>query len=462
MKRSMRTRLFLILLVTSGVVWFSAVIWIFLSTRAEVESVLDSRLVEAANMVSSLVDKQDVDAATRAVGTASHGEARGRPSYERQLSCQIWSFEGNLLSRSDSAPQGALTEAKAGFSQTEIDGERWRVYAVENKALGVRVLVGDNLHTRDGLVNDVIKGLLLPALLMAPLLAGLIWLSVGTGLAPLRRMADRLEARTASDLVAMPSDDATAETAPLIRALNSLFERVAVARERERNFTAFAAHELRTPLAGIKTQAQIAIVSGDPKIREKALHQIVHPVTRTGRLVRQLLDMASVEATGEMEQSGRCAPGRLLAALKDELTPRGGPAPVIVISEELFRLEIDMNADLFTLAARNLIENAILHAGHSSTIACRCLSDGDSVEITIDDDGPGIAAGDLARVTERFFRAGNKVAVGSGLGLSIAELAVARGRAKLELSNREPVGLSARMIFDRRYVTWESTLANTA
>jgi two-component system sensor histidine kinase QseC len=259
----------------------------------------------------------------------------------------------------------------------------------------------------------------------------------------------------------MPTDDATAETAPLIRALNALLERVAAARERERNFTAFAAHELRTPLAGIKTQAQIAIESGDPRIREKALHQIVHGVTRTGRLVRQLLDMASVEATGEKEPTGRCVPGRLLALLRDELTPHGGAAPVIVISEDLFRMEIDMNAELFTLAARNLIENAILHAGNTM-ILCKCLTDGDSVEIAIDDDGPGIPAEDLVRVTERFFRSGNKAMIGSGLGLSIAEFAVARGRAKLLLRNRKPIGLSARMIFDRRYVSFENSLTKTA
>ncbi|TPM26924.1 ATP-binding protein [Mesorhizobium sp. B2-3-5] len=495
MKRSMRARLFLILMVATGMVWFSAVVWISLRTRAEVESALDSRLVEAANMVSSLIDKQDIDAA-RAAAAPGYSDARRRASYERQLSCQIWSFNGDLLSRSEGAPQGELSDVRAGFSQTEIDGERWRVYAVENKELGVRVLVGDNLHARDGLVNDVITGLLLPALLMVPALAGLIWLSVGSGLAPLRRMAERLGARTASDLNALPDGDATVETAPVIRALNALFERVAAARDRERNFTAFAAHELRTPLAGLKTQAQVAIASGDSKIREKALHQIVQGVTRTARLVRQLLDMASVEASAEVAASGRFVPGDLLAVLRDELRtlttsseplsadlPNGSegdvgesdaliPAtvltlpdkqgPIIIIADELFRVEVDMNADLFTLAARNLLENAILHAGQTTTITCSLIEKADTVEIAIDDEGPGIPAGEIAHVTERFFRGRHKTTVGSGLGLSIAEFAVEHGRAKLALHSREPGGLSARMVFDRCDVSWKSELAESA
>src|SRR5690606_11212824 len=147
-----------------------------------------------------------------------------------------------------------------------------------------------------GLVNDVIRGLLLPAMLILPVLAGLIWLSVRKGLAPLNRVANDLEARSASDLSPIDNVETAREIVPVLQSLNGLFARVANLRERERNFTTFAAHELRTPLAGLKTQAQVALASEDRAIRDQALRQIVVGVDRTGRLVRQLLDMSAIEA----------------------------------------------------------------------------------------------------------------------------------------------------------------------
>ncbi|CAD7032134.1 two-component sensor histidine kinase [Pseudorhizobium endolithicum] len=191
---SIRIRLFAILIATTGAVWLLAAAWIYASTQAEVERVLDARLMEAARMVSSLITDHQIDPAAAANAAAANAppppfeEARG--SYSRQLSCQIWSLQGSLVSRSESAPATSLASHTDGFEETEIDGERWRVYAVVNPTLGVRVLVGDSLEIRDRLIGDVIKGLLVPGIVILPILAGLIWLSVGRGLAPLTRIAE--------------------------------------------------------------------------------------------------------------------------------------------------------------------------------------------------------------------------------------------------------------------------------
>src|SRR5690606_15400934 len=233
---SISKRLFLILVLTTGLVWLSAVVWIFLSTRAEVERVLDARLMEAGRMVSSLIVNQEIAVDPNQTVTAEV-PTREHSSYERQLSCQIWSLQGTLIGRSEDAPNEALAEHADGISETVIDGERWRVYAVTNADLGVRVLVGDNLKIRDGLVNDVIRGLLLPAMLILPLLAGLIWLSVRKGLAPLNKVAHDLEARHASDLSPIDNVETAREIVPVLQSLNGLFARVAGLRERERNFT---------------------------------------------------------------------------------------------------------------------------------------------------------------------------------------------------------------------------------
>lgn len=444
---SIRARLFLILIVATGLLWLSAVGWIYFSTRAEVERVLDARLMEAARMVSSLIASQEIDIAQAArLGVRQDViDAAPHVSYDRQLSCQIWSFDGTLIGRSDGAPAAPLSDHNAGFSETRIDGETWRVYAMENAAIGVRVVVGDNLRIRERLVGDVIKGLALPAALIILVLAAIIWVSVGRGLAPLNRMAAALRGRTASDLRPLPDDTSAAEIHPVIRSLNDLFARVARARERERNFTAFAAHELRTPLAGLKTQAQIALSSRDEAMRDKALAQIVLGVDRTSRLVRQLLDAAAIEAR-EPDHAADTNPGELLSTIADDLLGYQRSRARIAIDDGLFKARLSIPPELFTLAARNLLENALAHSPADGVVRCGLTMNDVQASISIEDEGPGIAEDELPRVCERFYRGRYRTAVGSGLGLSIVELALERGNAALLLANKPEGGLRAEII----------------
>lgn len=390
-------------------------------------------------MVSSLIVSQEIAVDPMKSGTTDL-PLRVHTAYDRQLSCQIWSLQGTLIGRSDGAPDEKLSEHTDGFSETVIDGETWRVYAVTNEELGVRVLVGDSIWIRDRLVNDVIRGLLLPALLILPVLAILIWLSVRRGLEPLRKIAGDLETRHASDLSPIDDVETAKEIVPVLQSLNGLFARVEGLRERERNFTAFAAHELRTPLAGLKTQAQVALASGDGEIRNQALRQIVIGVDRTGRLVRQLLDMSAIEAFDQVEKRGVAQPGPVLRSLAEELAD-----PVrdvrIEVSPELDALTVEIEPELFTLAARNLMENAVNHSPDGGVVHCRLAEVAGG--IVIEDDGPGIPDEELPRITERFFRGRHKAAIGSGLGLAIVELALGRSGWRLQLRNREAGGLSA-------------------
>ena len=123
---SMRARLFLILLVATGALWLSAILWIQYSTRAEVERVLDARLSEAGRMVSSLISDRRVDVA-QAAAMVQPKVLSAQEDYVHQLSCQIWALDGTLVGQSGSAPQKPLTEADDGFSQNIVDGVEWRV-----------------------------------------------------------------------------------------------------------------------------------------------------------------------------------------------------------------------------------------------------------------------------------------------------------------------------------------------
>ncbi|WP_173931771.1 ATP-binding protein [Chelativorans sp. Marseille-P2723] len=436
--RSIRSRLLTILIASTGLVWLLAVAWIYVSTQAEVERVLDARLTEAARMVNSLLAERRIEIALPDVGDLPATEFQIEdPSYERQLSCQIWSLDGRLVGRSEHAPGDRLTDADNGFSESVVDGETWRVYAIENVALGVRVMVGDSMAVRNRLVGDVVKGLAIPAALILPFLTGVIWVSVRRGMSPLVRMAESLSSRSATDLRPLPDENLPEEIAPAVHALNGLFRRVEDAREREKSFTAFAAHELKTPLAGLKTQAQVALASQDGEVHENALRQIAAGVDRTSRLVRQLLDLAAIEAT---DRTPELQEARLL-----ELVRR--VAAETLSAERRVRIEGSEDASgrldpvLVTLALRNILENAICHSDGQVSVSIGETSAG--IEIVVEDEGPGIPVDDLPRASDRFFRGRTKCSSGSGLGLSIAKEAVARMGGTLILRNREPRGLSA-------------------
>lgn len=445
---SIRTRLLTILLGSTGLVWLLAVIWIYLGTQAELERVLDARLMEAARMVNSLLTDRRIELALADGGTgAAAGFDLARQPYERQLSCQIWSLNGILVGRSEHAPQERLTDAQSGFSESEVNGETWRVYAIENTDLGVRVMVGDSIAMRDRLVDEVIKGLVLPAALILPVLAGGIWASVRRGMSPLSGMAHALSSRAASDLRPLPDQKLPREIAPAVNALNGLFKRVADAREREKSFTAFAAHELKTPLAGLKTQAQIALASSDGEVHANALRQISAGVDRTSRLVRQLLDLAAIEASDGAPAFATGRPIEIVERVLAEM-PRTDDRRIAVERGE--GIEARFDPAFLTIALRNLIENAVKHSPEGGEVTVRLKETGERVDISVEDGGPGIPASELPRVTERFFRGRDRSATGSGLGLSIADEAAARMGGSLRLENRDPHGLKAVLSLARK------------
>ncbi|MFX0546370.1 ATP-binding protein [Roseovarius sp. S1116L3] len=437
---SIRIRLFAVLMLATGAVWLSAFVWIQQSTRAEVERVLDARLAEAGQMVSSLISDRRIDVAGAAtIAEEMTGLESPGAAYSHKLSCQIWSLDGTLVGRSGSAPEGQLSAQDTGFADSIVDGEEWRVYSVVNEELGVRVMVGDSHTVRDGLVRDVTTGLIVPALLILPILAGLIWLSLRRGLLPLDRLARGLAQRGAADLDPVAASALPREIRPVGTALNGLFSRVSAAREREKAFTSFAAHELKTPLAGIKTQAQVAAMASDDATRAGALARIQQGVDRTDRMVRQLLSLASVDSS----EGGERTPVDVAAVLRDvveDLSRQAAAKEVAVEIEAEGRDTIQSDPVLLTAALRNVIENAIAMTPRGSRVDITLGAAGDGLRIQVMDGGPGIAEADRAHVTDRFFRGSGARANGSGLGLAIARTAVERLGGHLRFAPREGGG----------------------
>lgn len=415
---SLRIRLFLLVAATTAIVWALAAAWTVLSARADVERVLDRRLQEAAIMVASL--GYDAQQASRTSQNTPVSVAI--PSYDRQLSCQIWSVGGQMLGASEGAPGAAMSDGEAGFSERTVSGNAWRVYTHVSPESGLRVMVGDTLAMRTQLIADLMRGLLVPAMIGLLALALLLWIGIGQGLSPIRRIAAVIGDRSPDDQSPLEVDRVPEELTPLTREIDELFARIAYLREGERRFLASAAHEMQTPLAGLKTHAEIALRTRDEDARRQSLKRIRQSVDRTTRLVRQLLDLAKERSTPVPAIAGSTSLEEAFEEVIEELEHLiARRSTSVQISEKARDYIVPLPRNSLVIALRNLIENALLHGPANSEV----LVDSDCRGFCVRDAGPGLSDSSSQAMLEPFARdAGSKIS-GSGLGLSIVASALA-------------------------------------
>jgi two-component system sensor histidine kinase QseC len=252
-------------------------------------------------------------------------------------------------------------------------------------------------------------------------------------LAPLREMSERLGTRSPQDSSPLELTGIPPEVRPFVHALNGLFGRVAEMREREQAFVADAAHELRTPLAGLRVQAEVVELSDDdPTARRHALTQMRVSIDRCNRLVEQLLTLSRLEALPLFPFVPLDWPALLDETLK-EFRPQAADKGIALECVIRTLPARSMGAPpLMATLLRNLLDNAVKYTTDNGSIGITL----DSHALTIENSGPGIADEYLARLGERFFRPPGQEVPGSGLGLSIAKQLAGRHGFTLRLQNR--------------------------
>jgi two-component system sensor histidine kinase QseC len=370
--------------------------------------------------------------------------------YEKKVAFQIWVGHDRYVFRSPQAPEVPLSTADSGFSNETIDSHRWRVVTLSEQGGLIRVQVGERFEIRRELIHRITLRLLVPLIIGLPLLALLIWVSVGRSLAPFRRLARDIAARDPSSLQPIGVNPIPVEAKPLVSALNGLFARLQQAFEREKRLTADAAHELRTPLAGLRTQAEVAQRAIDEREKHNALSQLIKGVDRTTHLVEQLLTMARLDPEMGLQDFQsvdlREIASEVLAELSNGAIEREidiefhGDGPNIVRG----------NADALRVLVRNLVDNAIRYTPHGGRVVVSLISVRRQIELTVDDSGPGIAPDQRERVFERFYRGHESAAAGSGLGLSIVRRIAALHDASVILGTSTYGGLDVRVVFQKR------------
>lgn len=370
--------------------------------------------------------------------------------YLERFNFQVWADDGRLLLHSPNAPSKPLNTPVNGFSDNIVDQLKWRVFSTYNPNAGVRTVVAERYDTRNDLGQHIAQDDIYIMLLTFPLSALLIWIIIGRGLKSLNGVAKEVANRAPSHLEQVSIEDVPAEMKPLVDELNKLFFRLKEGFEREKRFAADAAHELRTPLAALKTQAQVALNSNNIEDKNIALQKLIASVNRSTHIVQQLLTISKLvpEAASINDLDAVDLP-----RVTREILAMLAPAAVEKHIELEFESDDDVpnfsgNSTAIGILIRNLVDNAIRYSDIEGQITVRVYQQQHDIVFEVRDNGPGIPVELQSRVFERFFRVLGNRGAGSGLGLAIVQqiCALHNGRIVLD-SPKVGTGLIVKVFF---------------
>lgn len=431
---SLRWRLIGGIVLLLSALWTLTSVWFFIDVRSELRGVLDERLASSAEMVQALLRRGDLE-------LPAPGQQQPEPplplsaSLPTDITCQLWTTGGRLLSAASTAPRLAADAIPDGFTTRTVAGQSWRIYALTDPEGDLRILTSEPLERRAALLRDVGVAVTIPFLVILPIAIGMVWLGVRRGLRPLERLRRAVKTRDAESLEPLRADDVPAEVSPFVAALNGLFDRLGQAFQRERRFTADAAHELRTPLAGIKAQLQI-VRAADGPARERALAYAESGLDRMSRLVDQMLMLARLEAGSTGSGDEQCDPAEVAREVARELQPALDEREVeLSIHTDTRETSATLPSAMLHTALRNLLENALRASPSGGHIAIDIVAA--PLCIRVVDEGPGLTAQERERVVERFYRSKSEKGTGSGLGLHIVVAIADRYGLRLQLENRQ-------------------------
>jgi two-component system sensor histidine kinase QseC len=444
--RSLQGRLLVMVIGLVAGVWLVTAVLTWFDVRHELDELLDSHLAQAASL---LVAQQAGDLEDDDKGINAPTLHR----YAPKVAFQVF-HEGRLVLRSSNAqtePMLAFTgRVDDGFRTVTVGGATWRLFATHGRERDVQVFVGEQVESRNAILWAVLRSALAPMLFALPLLALAAWWAVRRGVAPMTMLGRALAQRQPQALQPIAMDDAPSEMSPLLDALNSLFQRITELMASERQFTADAAHELRTPIAAIRAQAQVALAATDNPARSHALNSTLQGCDRAARLVEQLLTLSRLEsgAAPTLVEVDLNAVVRQVAA---DLAPQALAKRQTLEVTATGPCTVEADALLLSVLVRNLVDNAIRYSPPDAQVRVAISRANCHVRLSVDDSGPGIGESDRKRLGERFFRVIGNSQSGSGLGWSIAQrIAQAHGAALCVARSSSLGGLSVGTEFPLR------------
>ncbi len=354
---------------------------------------------------------------------------------DRDVVIQIWDSNGLRIYRSheDSAlPQ----RAELGFSNVTARGTNWRVYSAQLG--GTVVQVAQPMRDRLQLAVNMALKTVAPLLLLLPLLAAIIWITVGHGLASISRVAREVKSRDANSLMPVSEVRLPQEVSPLIAALNDLLGRLDQSIAAQRNFIADAAHELKTPLTALTLQVQLAERAASTEERAAALRDLKQGIARMSHLVHQLLSLARQEPGAAMQERHEVDLAALAAQAVGGFAAQAQSRHIDLGLRRADRAVVRGDADALRTLLDNLIDNALRYCPHGARIDVSIENNPTGALLTVHDNGPGVPAEAEQRIFDRFYRVHGAQGNGSGLGLAIVKQIAELHGAEIVAANGAP------------------------
>jgi two-component system sensor histidine kinase QseC len=426
--KSIRSFLVIALLATFTLISFLSAVQGYRSSMAEAETLFDRKLADSAGLLAT------------EGGTVPNHSA---------FAYQIWHDDGRLQLRSQNAPAAPLASSTAGFHDSNFSGQRWRVFVMRLADAPGWAMVAERHDDRYRLAERVVVESVLPIVIGLPLAGLTVWFVVGHGLGHLRRLAAELREKRADDLSPLAGGQPPLELAPVYGAINGLLARLASSFERERRFSADAAHELRTPISALKVH--LHNLTGRLPEQDTTLARLRDDVSRLSHIVEQILALHRTTPEHYVSQLERLDLHTLASEIiADRYERFAAKGQTLALNGNTAMLEGDRFA--LGLLLGNLLDNAGRYTPEGGRIEVDVEQTREGVTLAVHDNGPGIAPAERERVFDRFYRVGGDRHLsgnaGCGLGLSIvAHIARLHGaHIRLE-DSRLGNGLCVRVFF---------------
>ncbi|MEW8691961.1 MAG: ATP-binding protein [Candidatus Thiodiazotropha endolucinida] len=485
---SIRRRLLISLISTIFILWLISAYFVFLAAHHEVEEIYDATLAQESRILATLMvheveedneAREDLQNLVKELGddfinssasfklfidefmadesekdylTLVPREPATGHRYEAKLAFLIKGVNGRTYLRSN-LPTSFNTFTE-GYKNEIVDGKLWRMYGLKEPSGQFHVQIGELISVRQETVSEIVFNSLWPIIVSLPFIGLFIWIVVGGGLKPLQSIADKVKNRDPKSLESISTLGVPREVVPMVTSLNSLFRRVQRVLDNERRFTADAAHELRTPIAALKTLAQAKSLADEKNGHGNFLNQVIRGVDRATHLLEQLLTLARMDSRSlehshvdEVDLHGESI--NILASLgatalaKDiELAYEGAEHPVMVPGY----------SPGIQILLRNLIDNAIRYTPEKGEVSVILNEHESDIKLVVIDTGPGIPEEKQQGLYQRFRRGEGANSQGSGLGLSIVKRIVDLHHATIEMANRsDRSGLTVTVSFPRAH-----------
>ncbi|HLB43020.1 MAG TPA: ATP-binding protein [Gammaproteobacteria bacterium] len=414
-----------------------------------IEPYLDAQLVRMSTVISILNQSAmiDIKFETQLLDRLS----REQTIFDQKIIFQIWSKTGKLLLRSHNYQNLYLKDVPIGFSNQLIAGEDWRIYSTYDKKQKVKIVIAELYNLRRELVDDIASSNANILLITYPVFGILIWFIISFALQSITRVTSEISNRASTYLEPVQLTEIPIEIKPLVAELNQLFIRLKLAFERNKRFAADAAHELRTPLAALKTNVEVAIKARNDLDKNKALQKVIQSVDRSSHVVAQLLTLSRLGEEENLTDISRIDLHKLATEIIAYLAPQALEKNIDIELTPPPRYSIILGNDTaLGVLIRNIVDNAIRYTPDNGEVKVSIMSTIDKIIFRVVDTGPGIPSELRERVFERFYRILGTKTSGSGLGLAIVHQIAHLHHAEIKLSiPSKGIGLQFDVAFPR-------------